>query len=703
MLWVVGYAVAAASAVCTVAMAADAVKVFRHKKLWSPCQLFSLNSTSLTLLAIATKLPMDVNGDGEYSVLNLLPKFNGVVFLSTAMANFMSSLGSSEDKDNRTNVAALAILVTTMAVNVLLQVAALYSSGYVMAYIALLYTIFLLLLLATVVSLAVAVPAMKRSLESMYEARHEVVRKGEEALGRMEQLSKNKMMKYWVMAESSSPQFVMARSVVSTNSALLCLLSQATMLTICVLIWISGQRVRNPYGSVTESIFYIQIAGVLVGSIAPMLRWLVVVSFKCSRNYSSVPSPKESKRTLSGADVYKKGFLKIENYWTRTLVDLRDSAPVWEIWDSTCKLRRYFLHFPKRVVLTCCIGLQIFVVLLSKVFISLSALCVTPVFLCYTCIKNFLKKYRCFNEDDDDDDDDGMDLKDCVLLLDGEVELPAGVLRDMCRRANNTIERGRNNQPRHLIDLLEKFIDYRGVETGTVDDVSDEIVDFPNCWTLPVFTLTCIALALPSSNEKRKRLLSSASEGLSLTRLVDDKQNARRVNSRKAAEKIPEMDFDFKRYSHFRSSREVLEALSSKAIAVVQKFNKGSCSKNPLHCPTNVVAAYSMYRITRTILSWPQEKDDERLFEQISAMIADALATSLTNLPDVITTMCHGSAIEKREKNVRKAFLLFGKTQRIVQLVQKKRESLCYDENTTVKVEFWRPLFQEPTNVATEH
>ncbi|GKG39495.1 hypothetical protein Tco_0463640, partial [Tanacetum coccineum] len=68
MPWV-GLYVCAASLVCTLAMAADTFQGFRQGKLWFPCRFFSLNAASITVIAIAMKLPVDLttikpNDDG---------------------------------------------------------------------------------------------------------------------------------------------------------------------------------------------------------------------------------------------------------------------------------------------------------------------------------------------------------------------------------------------------------------------------------------------------------------------------------------------------------------------------------------------------------------------------------------------------------------------------------------------------------------
>lgn len=119
MPWV-GLYVAVASSACSLAMAADAFLCIRGKKLWFPCRFFSLNATSLTLLGIATKLPVDLNSSMPRRH-DQLSKLSSTVLVCAAMGNLMPSLGSMGDSEMAVNLLALAILVVTVVANVGIQ------------------------------------------------------------------------------------------------------------------------------------------------------------------------------------------------------------------------------------------------------------------------------------------------------------------------------------------------------------------------------------------------------------------------------------------------------------------------------------------------------------------------------------------------------------------------------------------------------
>ena len=119
MPWI-GMYIAAASAICTLAMAADVIRGFRSKKLWLPCKYFSLNATSLTLLTVTMKLTVDLTGSMP-GTNDQIASVGSLVFMSAAVANFMTSVASMESKEILLNLTALGILVITIAVNVCIR------------------------------------------------------------------------------------------------------------------------------------------------------------------------------------------------------------------------------------------------------------------------------------------------------------------------------------------------------------------------------------------------------------------------------------------------------------------------------------------------------------------------------------------------------------------------------------------------------
>ncbi|KAL9999972.1 hypothetical protein Hdeb2414_s0003g00118161 [Helianthus debilis subsp. tardiflorus] len=132
-----GLDVSVASFICTFAMPADVVQAIWQRKLWLPNRFFTLNASTITLIAIAMKLPTDLTTntcEGTKVPTELcdpkvyfepdgidITKMSGISFLVTMLANFLPSLGLMGDKELLMNIVALGILVITVFVNIVIQ------------------------------------------------------------------------------------------------------------------------------------------------------------------------------------------------------------------------------------------------------------------------------------------------------------------------------------------------------------------------------------------------------------------------------------------------------------------------------------------------------------------------------------------------------------------------------------------------------
>ncbi|KAL0331683.1 UNVERIFIED_CONTAM: hypothetical protein Sangu_1713800 [Sesamum angustifolium] len=205
--------------------------------------------------------------------------------------------------------------------------------------------------------------------------------------------------------------------------------------------------------------------------------------------------------------------------------------------------------------------------------------------------------------------------------------------------------------------------------------------------------------------------MTRVSEGLSLVKLIEKTLyesnelvniiNAAGVSWVGVALYMKWQGMDLRKLSlKCKNSKNVLLEFSNNAKRTIGKFKSttnGFLMENPLNWPANIIAANSMYRISRTILLSYQEENeqnDEGLFQRLSVMISDILAACFTNLARVIITKCHRNAIEIREKSVHEAFLLLGKTTQIFELLQ-QHEWPSLDHDNVVYIEEWRALFSK--------
>ncbi|KAL0356141.1 UNVERIFIED_CONTAM: hypothetical protein Sradi_4061000 [Sesamum radiatum] len=219
------------------------------------------------------KLPVDLT-TRMWATTDRLAKVSSMIFMSTAMGNFMTCLGSMDDKDILMNVTALGILVITVIANVCVQIIQMrrFLSGRKMFAQEILAAASMLLLLV-------------------------MVCKGQK----------------WVMAETSSPQFVIAHSVTCTASGFVCLLTALILVQAEIRILVKYRTLNvtaSKYGRSSTWIVLAQSIGVAVGIIAPAFRCYTAIKFKCSE---------DGKRSF-------KDEFKIEAYWTQRLVEWKESS-----------------------------------------------------------------------------------------------------------------------------------------------------------------------------------------------------------------------------------------------------------------------------------------------------------------------------------------------------------------------------------------
>ncbi|KAK6123214.1 hypothetical protein DH2020_043038 [Rehmannia glutinosa] len=676
MPWI-GMYIAAASGACSLAMAVDAFNAFRTKKFWFPCKYFSLNAFSLTLLAVTMKLPVDLTSK-MLRVIDKLARVSSLAIMSTAMSNFMASLGSMENNEIVLNLAALGVLVITITVNVCIhvfQIREFFDTKQILGE-EIGSIVSMIILLVVFCSSAVMAPTAKRYVESQYKQMHKRVSNEQVSWGEFTTDELRVVVRrYWVMAESGSPQFVIARSVTCIISGVVCLLMALTLLEAQIRLpsVFKGYKVSSNYKWSIKWILVVQSIGVALGSIAPLLRWFNVAYFKSS-------------------SIGRKRFrdeLRVEAYWTQRLEHWRDSPLPLKI--GYHKLRK-FLHDAKRLLLNFCIVVQILIVVVSKLVLLMSSTFVKGLMFCFM-------KAR-----DSKASDDLEDFSCYVLLLEGEAELPKGTLKNICNEVDKLIQIGKKKQSDNLIELLKKSVNFNGVREFDSNEIrSLHSQEPPNCWSLPVVTLTSIAISLPDiTDDKSNRLLSAVSEGLYFAKLIEKSldRNGDLTSVRHTADVVwvgvelyrKWQDKDITSLKS-KTHKETLRKLSSIAEKTVKNFTtetKDFLLQDPLNWPVKVIAANSMYRITQTILL--AEKTDQ-LFERLSVMISEILAACLTNLVRVVTLKCHSCSIKERERNVRQAALLLGESEKILEILQ-QREVPSLDQEKAANIEGWREFMK---------
>ncbi|KAL7597449.1 hypothetical protein Lser_V15G28901 [Lactuca serriola] len=719
MPWI-GMYIALASLFCILAMVADLLHGLRNRKLWFPCKYFTLNAASLTVIAVAIKLPMDLT--------NLTPgyidqgaKLGSTSFMCTMMANLLPSLATMDSKELFSNMIALGILVITLVVNVCIQIytgvlfysvddAKLLDSEIPFILRVIVVAIFvvpMLMLLIIYACSSLAILKSKEILESKYEAAHETNLKNQELQqpGRLLTVEKLKqhVSNYWIMAGTGSPQFMIACSTTTSASGVICVLSTGIIIYLLSSLFQNLGDHNSDYKWSMLVIFTIQSIGTILGTIAPLARCFAALSFKFSVKW-----------------IWKQvKICNVESYGTLKLHDWKHSSVPFPSSGRNCKV---VIQFLKILSLSICIGFQKTVVVACKIIAVIPILiAVIPIFFvicfvyCFRCLKWLKAMFRAtstvlgqnpvhLGKD--------KDLRQYVLQLQDDIEFADRTLKGMLKSVNRLIQKAEQQPPKNLMKLLVESRGFEGVEKIDSHLVSPLLSEeYLNCWSLPLVTLTSIVMSLPNiQKNKVDCLVSGVSEGLVYVKFVEECLNAtdNHVRIQKAAKTLwVEVEVYHKWLGHKLPKTKprvnipghILQWLRNTAKNMVIKVESMDIQGRKDNSKYSSICANSMYRITETILlSYHEnieEVSQEELFAELSSMIADILAACLTNLPQVIIRKCHTSAIEKREASVQAAAQLLGETTQIINSLQ-DRELPSLNPKDLAFIDKWHSYLKHP-------
>ncbi|KAK9159820.1 hypothetical protein Syun_006161 [Stephania yunnanensis] len=99
----IGLYIVGSTLVCLLLILLDIYAGFRNRKRWLPCRFFSLNSVTLTLFGVATKLPVDLTTSMP-SAQDQLSKLTGTTFICISMGFLMPSIGVTTQSECLSNM-----------------------------------------------------------------------------------------------------------------------------------------------------------------------------------------------------------------------------------------------------------------------------------------------------------------------------------------------------------------------------------------------------------------------------------------------------------------------------------------------------------------------------------------------------------------------------------------------------------------------
>lgn len=688
MPWI-GIYVAAASIICGIAMALDALNGFRYKKFWFPCRFFSLNATTLTVIAVSIKFSVDLNAAMPRRQ-DQLAKVSSSAFICVVMGNLLPSLGTMQDTELLMNIMALGILVVTAIVNICIQM----GTGVIFEFWIehVIIMLLMIILLAILCSLTCAVPTAKYYLDITYEKKLKQANKvcfNQRNLPVAERL-KQDLVKYWMMAYTSSPQFVIGRSAPCSASGAFCLFNMLILgeaiLRTRLMPW--SMRFCNgdsDYMWSTTLVLISQTVAVAVGTISPAFRWFMTINFRC---------PTKAGRACGREFVVERYWIKRMLLWQLQPLEIR-------ICNRWC---RKHAHGAKFQIFRLFIGTQKGLVCCCKIIRFVSIFFVSR----FLRLKNFFYGDNSVHSNDSDN----TALSHYVIYLDGEEGLVDLMMENNCNATAHWIKMGENKQPRNLMKLLEHS-NLSSSFSGVWEFDSDKVPSLcstepPNCWALPIVTLTTIAVSIPNIDKESIQLLvSGVDEGLKYVReiekYIDETNDLKHV--RKAAEVVWSgvelcnkwLDVDLSKLAHLQPQTEtdIIKLLAKISKEKFMEFsNKDMMFMNeclmevPSRWPIRVLAANSMYRVCETLFLTKSHETNERLFEKLSLMICKILCAALTNLQHVISRKCQESRIEEREKSIRSAVLLFAKTKKILEVLDRELPEDS-DHGKLIRIDEW--------------
>ncbi|KAD3337627.1 hypothetical protein E3N88_33147 [Mikania micrantha] len=677
MPWV-GLYVSLASFICAFAMAADAVQAIWQWKLWFPNRFFTLNASTITLIAIAMKLPVDLTSNRCEGIQVSQPcdpkaynnpssldftKMIGLSFLVTMLGNFLPSLGLMDDKELLVNIVAIGILVITIGVNIGIQ----------------LYTQVLFLFLETIpiflfafislLSVALTVSTSRKRLEHRYNESQKLLSTHQEKIFSSKELG-NYVKKCWMMTETRNPQFVIACSPVSSAFGVICLyLAFRSGVSFVGLVRFMEFNLfyDSDYKWSLTIIFMVQSIGVVVGSIAPI--------FRCFTSIGHYDLSKEwSKKHLN--------VFQVEKSWIERLQQWKHSPIHSHIPGHRCKIS---FHYIKGTFLNLCIALHIAVLVTCKIICLIPKTFMLLLACCWHIVASFFKRFKAVSNTSTRNVSLEVEQYSMyVVQIEEEAKLSNRILRNTLRYITRLISAFEQKEPRNLMMLLEKSRGFNGLSNLENDKVQHLYPEEArNCWSLVVVTLASAAIALP--HIANGGLLAGISEGLLIVRHIEKCLNVDgdTVKARKAARCLwteveiyrSWLQIDLQKMARKeKTSNEILKWLGDEAEKIVKQFKSNKNQSIDQSSYNKFILASSMYRICQTILLHSNEQgngsNDEQLFEWITTLIADVLLACFTNLPCVIKMKCHHHAIEKRGENIRNAAKILGKSKKILKVLK---------------------------------
>lgn len=264
---IIGLYIAAGSLACMLMMLYDVISGLRARKRWLPCKSFTLNSITLTLLSIASKLPVDLTSSMP-SPQDQLSKLCGTTFICVCTGFLLPSLGIFSESECFSNLAAMTIFLITIVVNICIQL----STGVIVLFIPE-HIIILCCMLLLLMMLWYAYWDITDRKQRSSETNKGVFMKGNDSMA-------IRVYESYKYCYHSNPQLVMSLDTICVFVGIVCLLCSVVLIQAAFRSLVYKQSVfcqgNSDYGWSMWEIVVVQILTVVLGGFVTVFRWLTL-------------------------------------------------------------------------------------------------------------------------------------------------------------------------------------------------------------------------------------------------------------------------------------------------------------------------------------------------------------------------------------------------------------------------------------------
>ncbi|KAK9081142.1 hypothetical protein Syun_030505 [Stephania yunnanensis] len=265
----IGLYIAGGTSVCILLMVFDAIHGLRRKIRYIPCRFFSLNSITLTLLGVATKIPVDLTSYMP-SDLDQLAKLSGTTVICIYMGFVFPSLGGSRESESISNLVALGIFVVTVFVNICIQISTKVIFSFVIEHILILCFMLILWFLLWYCT----TKEMKNLIDVLAERNRQLFENGKGSL-------MHRVKRWYMYGCVYNPQLLFCRVPPGVTVEIICVFCSIILLQAAYRLVDPNGNIKfckgtSDYGWSMMAIIISQIVIVIVGSVTIIFRWVTL-------------------------------------------------------------------------------------------------------------------------------------------------------------------------------------------------------------------------------------------------------------------------------------------------------------------------------------------------------------------------------------------------------------------------------------------